>query len=64
LRKNPLKDLHWVTEHPERLSKRLLEQKESQEGINILHLWEKRRTKSLRGLSVCRSSGEIAPACA
>jgi hypothetical protein len=24
-RKYPLKDLHWVTEHPERLSKGLLE---------------------------------------
>jgi hypothetical protein len=25
-RKYPLRDLHWVAEHPERLSKRLLEQ--------------------------------------
>jgi hypothetical protein len=33
LRKNPLRDLHRVAEHPERLSKRLLEQKDSQEGI-------------------------------
>jgi hypothetical protein len=32
-RKNPQKDLHWVAGHPERLSKRLLEQTESQEGI-------------------------------
>jgi hypothetical protein len=42
-RKSPLKDLHWVTEHPEGLSKRLLEQKDSQEGIHfILHLREKK----------------------
>jgi hypothetical protein len=32
-RKYPLKDLHWVVEHPERLSKRLLEQEDCQEGI-------------------------------
>jgi hypothetical protein len=41
-RKNPLKDLHWVAEHPERLSKRLLEQKDSRKALNILHLWEKK----------------------
>ena len=29
------RDLHRVTEHPERLSKRLLEQKNSQEGITF-----------------------------
>jgi hypothetical protein len=29
------RDLHRVTEYPERLSKRLLEQKNSQEGITF-----------------------------
>jgi hypothetical protein len=33
LRKIPLRDLHRVPEHPDRLSNRLLEQIESQEGI-------------------------------
>jgi hypothetical protein len=33
LKKNPLRDLHRVFEHPDRLSKRLLEQKDSLEGI-------------------------------
>jgi hypothetical protein len=35
LKKYPLRDLHRVVEHPERLSKRFLEQTESQEGIHI-----------------------------
>jgi len=34
-RKNPLEDLHRVVEHPDRLSKRLLEQTERQEGITF-----------------------------
>jgi hypothetical protein len=42
LKEESTEDLHWVTEHPERLSKELLEQKDSQEGINILHLREKK----------------------
>jgi hypothetical protein len=35
LKKNPLRDLHRVVEHPATLSKKLLEQKDSQEGIHI-----------------------------
>jgi hypothetical protein len=35
LRKNPPRDLHRVAEHPDRLSKRLLEHIESQEGITF-----------------------------
>jgi hypothetical protein len=31
-RKSPLRDLYWVAEYPEVLSKRLLEQKDSQEA--------------------------------
>jgi hypothetical protein len=62
-RKYPLKDLHWVAEHPERLSKRLLEQ-EARKALYSPSVGEGRRTKSLRGLSVCRSSEEKAPACA
>jgi hypothetical protein len=34
-RKNPLRDLHRVAEHPAVLNKKLLEQKDSQEGIHI-----------------------------
>ena len=33
--KSKERDLHRVTEYPERLSKRLLEQKNSQEGITF-----------------------------
>jgi hypothetical protein len=43
LKKNPLKDLHRVVEHPERLSNRLLEQKDSARRASILHLKEKGR---------------------
>jgi hypothetical protein len=32
-RKYPLKDLHWVNKHPERLSKRLLEQEARKASI-------------------------------
>jgi hypothetical protein len=35
LRKNPLRDLHRFVEHPDRLNKKLLEKKDSQEGIHI-----------------------------
>jgi hypothetical protein len=41
LEKSPLKDLSRVVEHPESLSKRLLEQKGSQEGITFLQQEEK-----------------------
>jgi hypothetical protein len=40
LKKNPLKDLHRVTEHPERLSNRLLEQRSARRA-SILHLRRK-----------------------
>jgi hypothetical protein len=33
--KSPLRDLHRVSEHPNRLSKRLLEQTESQEAVTF-----------------------------
>jgi hypothetical protein len=43
-RKNPLRDLHRVTEHPEGSARSCLRQKDSQEGIQyILHLWERRK---------------------
>jgi hypothetical protein len=53
LKKSPLKDLRRVAEHPERLSNRLLEQTECQEGIIFLHLREKEEgIIFLRGLSL------------
>jgi hypothetical protein len=53
LKKSPLKDLHRVVEHPERLNNRLLEQTECQEGIIFLHLREKEEgIIFLRGLSL------------
>jgi hypothetical protein len=51
-RKIPLKDLHWVVEHPERLSKRFLEQIESQEGI-LFSISGRRKTKSPKGFECC-----------
>jgi hypothetical protein len=45
LKKSPLKDLCRVAEHPERLSKRLLEQKNSQEGITFSN--RRRKEKEL-----------------
>jgi hypothetical protein len=35
LKKNPLRDLHRVVEHPVALSKKLLKHKDIQEGIHI-----------------------------
>jgi hypothetical protein len=54
LKKNPLGDLHRVVEHPDRLSKRLLEQRDSQEGIQVFSICGRRKLKikSLRGLSI------------
>ena len=34
-KKNPLRDLHRVAEHPATLSKKLVEQKDSRDGIHI-----------------------------
>jgi hypothetical protein len=52
-RKSPLRDLHRVVEHPDRLSKRLLEKTESQEAVTFSICRRKEeRQKSLRGLSV------------
>jgi hypothetical protein len=47
-RKYPLKDLHWVVEHPEGLSKRLLEQ-EARKALYSPSVGEGRRTESLKG---------------
>jgi hypothetical protein len=43
-RKYPLKDLHWVVEHPERLSKRLLEQ-EARKALYSPSVGEGRKDK-------------------
>jgi hypothetical protein len=63
VRKYPLRDLHWVAKHPERLSKRLLEQ-EARKALYSPSVGEGRKTKPLRGLRICRISGGTAPACA
>jgi hypothetical protein len=52
LKKNSLRDLHRVAEHPTTLSKKLLEQKDSQEGIQTFSICGGRRIKSRRGLSI------------
>ena len=48
-KKNPLRDLHRVAEHPDRLSKRLLEKTEIQEAVtfSICGRKERRRTELL-----------------
>jgi hypothetical protein len=38
LKKNPLRDLHRVGEHPERISKRLVEKTKSQEAVTFSSL--------------------------
>jgi hypothetical protein len=50
LKKNPLRDLHKVTEHPADSERGCLRE-DSQEGIHISpSAGEERKTKSLRGL--------------
>jgi hypothetical protein len=52
-RKNPLRDLHRVTEHPEDSARSFLSRRIARRASIFLHLREKgRKTKSLRGLSV------------
>jgi hypothetical protein len=59
VRKNPLRDLHWVTECPEGSIRSCWRQKDSQEGIHILHLWEKEvEDKILKG-SECSKKHRI-----
>jgi hypothetical protein len=38
LKKNPLRDLHRVVEHPVDSARRLLEQRDSQEGIQAFSI--------------------------
>jgi hypothetical protein len=53
LKKNPLRDLHRVTEHPEGSARGCLSRRIARRASIFLHLREKgRKTKSLRGLSV------------
>jgi hypothetical protein len=53
LKKNPVRDLRRVVEHPERLSKRLLEQRIARRASEFSICRRKgERIKSLRGLSI------------
>jgi hypothetical protein len=62
LKKIPLRDLHRVVEHPDRLRKRFLEKMENQQEVFILHLRRREEGQNLpRGLS--ESSEEIALWC-
>jgi hypothetical protein len=47
LRKNPLRDIHRVVEHPRGINKRLLEQKDSQEGIQTFSIYGRRKKEKI-----------------
>jgi hypothetical protein len=64
LKEESTEGFHWVAEYPEGLSRGCLSQKDSQEGIHfILHLREKKKTKSPKGSECLWSSEEIALWC-
>jgi hypothetical protein len=56
---SPRKDLHWVAEHPERLSKRLPEQQRARKEFYSPSVGGEGQNPS-RGLGVCESSEAIA----
>ena len=58
-----IEHIHRIIGYPERLNNRLLEQKDSQEGIQILHLQEKERIFIPLRSEEQESSEETTPLC-